>query len=314
MVQPAAPQKQPENTGIAGFKFTLLVFIAVLITVAGCGTDLLQKLSVPEVVGEPERSGNLANPDLKEVSGLAASRLYPGLLWAINDGGDDPLLYAVGSDGADLGTFQVEGAQNIDWEALASFRLQDNAYLLIADIGDNWQQRQTAALYVVKEPAITAAGLDGDRVATIAWQVRFTYEDGPGDCEAVAVDPIKLRVLLLAKRSLPPVLYELPLQPADPGTTAVARRLTTVPHFRWPTDMDLSPDGLSAVVLTYNYGYLFKRRPQEDWPAAFQRKPQRLRFETLVQQEAICFGYYGKSVWVTSERRPAPLVRIDLDE
>jgi hypothetical protein len=59
--------------------------------------------------------------------------------------------------------------------------------------------------------------------------------------------------------------------------------------------------------------YLFSHRPKNDWPRAFQKKPQRLLFETLVQQEAITSGFYGKSVWLTSERRPAPLVRIELE-
>jgi hypothetical protein len=313
MVKPAAQKKQPENKGRAGFKFTPLVFIAVIITVAGCAAELMTKGPSPPVVGEPVIAGNLENTQISEASGLASSRLYPGLLWAINDGGDDPLLYAVGTDGADLGTFRVEGAKNFDWEALASFRLRDTAYLLIADVGDNWEQRQTVTLYVVKEPAITAGGIDNGRVATIAWQIRFTYEDGPLDCEAVAVDVVRQRVFLLSKRRLTPVLYELALQPIDQDTIAVAHRLTTVPHFNWPTAMDLAPDGLSAVVLTYNNGYLFKRRQNEDWPSAFKRKPQRLRFDRLFQQEAVSFGFYGKSVFVTSERIPAPLVRIDLE-
>ena len=313
MVKPAAQTNQTGIKDTAGLKLKPLVFMAVIITVAGCAADLLTKDPSPPVVGEPAITGKLANTQISEASGLASSRLYPGLLWAINDGGDDPLLYAVGSDGTDLGTFRVEGAENFDWEALASFRLRDTAYLLIADVGDNWQQRQTVTLYVVKEPVITATGIDNGRVAAIAWQIRFSYEDGPLDCEAVAVDAANQRVFLFSKRSLPPVLYELPLQPVDQGTTAVAHRLTTVPHFNWPTAMDLSPDGLSAVVLTYNNGYLFRRRQNEDWPSAFKRRPQRLRFNRLFQQEAICFGFYGKSVFVTSERIPAPLVRIDLE-
>jgi hypothetical protein len=313
MIKPAAQKNQPENEESAGFKFRPLVFIAVIITVAGCGTALMTKEPHPPVVGEPVIAGNLENEKISEASGLASSRLYPGLLWAINDGSDEPHLYAVGADGADLGTFRVEGAKNFDWEALASFRWQDTAYLLIADVGDNWEQRQTATLYVVKEPAITASGIDNERVATIAWQIRFTYEDGPLDCEAVAVDVVRQRVFLLSKRRLTPVLYELALQPIDQDTIAVAHRLTTVPHFNWPTAMDLAPDGLSAVVLTYNNGYLFKRRQNEDWPSAFKRKPQRLRFDRLFQQEAVSFGFYGKSVFVTSERIPAPLVRIDLE-
>jgi hypothetical protein len=298
----------------ARFKYLLLTLIALIIIGAGCGTALMTKDPRPPVVGEPVIAGNLENPKISEASGLASSRLYPGLLWAINDGGDDPLLYAVGADGTDLGTFRVEGADNFDWEALASFRWQDTAYLLIADVGDNWEQRQTVTLYIVKEPAITATEIDKGGVVNIAWQIRFTYEDGPLDCEAVAVDAVRQRVLLLSKRRLTPVLYELTLHPTDQDPIAMAHRLTTVPHFNWPTAMDLTPDGFSAAVLTYNNGYLFRRRQNEDWTSAFQRKPQRLRFDRLFQQEALSFGFYGKSVFVTSERMPAPLVRIDLEE
>ena len=293
---------------------TPLALVAVIMAIIGCSADFLARSGPPEIVGKPERMGELAHPQLTEVSGLAASSLYPSLLWAINDGGDDPLLYAVGSNGADLGTFRVEGAQNIDWEALSSFRMQGNAYLLIADVGDNWKQRQNVTLYAVREPAITATGLDRNTTVYVDWQIHFTYEDGPQDCEAVAVNPVNQRILLLAKHAISPQLYVLPLQPADSGVPAVARRLTTVSDLSWPTGMDLSPDGRAAVVLTYNNAYLFRRTSRGAWQEAFQKKRQQLSFERLKQQEAICFGFYGKSVWLTSERRPAPLVRIDLEE
>jgi hypothetical protein len=309
-----AIKKQGANGRLTGSLPASLAIVAAILVFWGCAADMLTKSAPLKVVGQPQRAGKLEHPQLKEVSGLAASSLYPGLLWAINDGGDDPLLYAVGSDGADLGTFRVKGAKNDDWEALASFRLQDSAYLLIADVGDNWQQRRAVTVYVVREPAITAAGLGGDTAVPIAWQMDFTYEDGPQDCEAAAVDPVTQRVLLLTKRGMSPMLYDIPLQPAAGDTPLVARRLASVPHFKWPTDMDLSPDGLTAVVLTYNHAYLFRRRSGGKWPEALQKKPRRLRFETLMQQEAACFGFYGKTVWVTSERRPAPLIRIELDE
>jgi hypothetical protein len=44
------------------------------------------------------------------------------------------LLYSIGIDGSDLGAFRVEGASNYDWEALASFQLQNTAYLLPAPL------------------------------------------------------------------------------------------------------------------------------------------------------------------------------------
>jgi hypothetical protein len=304
---------QLKISGSTEFGFKTLAVIAAIIAFAGCAPGLMIPEPTPKVVGEPVLVGNLANQQISEASGLASSRLYPGVLWIINDGGNDPLLYTIGIDGSDLGNFRVEGASNDDWEALASFRLQDTAYLLIADVGDNWEQRKTCTLYVVKEPIITATGLGNQPLIGIAWQIHFTYEDGPHDCEAVAVDTANLRILLLTKRSLAPVLYELPLKPADPGTTALARRLTTIPHFSWPTAMDIAPDGLSAVVLTYNNAYLFSRSQKEDWAAAFNKRPRPLNFNQLNQQEAICFGFYGKSVYVTSEQLPAPLVRIDLE-
>ncbi|MDH3883333.1 MAG: hypothetical protein OET63_03900 [Desulfobacterales bacterium] len=314
MTKPARPDMTPGKKGAAGIKFNLLMLIAVMTLILNCAAEgLITKATPPRRFGEAVSVGNLKNSQINEASGLASSRIYPTVLWVINDGGNDAMLYAVGIDGADLGTFRIDGAGNYDWEALASFQLQDTAYLLIADVGDNWEQRETSSLYVVEEPSITKTGLSEDTPVSIAWHIRFTYEDGPRDCEAVAVDAAHQRVLLLSKRSLPPVLYELPLQPVDDDAIAVAQRVTTLPHFNWPTDMDLSPDGLSALVLTYNSVYLFPRRPDEDGSNAFDKQPQRLHFTQLNQQEAACFGFYGKSIYVTSEKRPAPLIRIDLE-
>jgi hypothetical protein len=314
MTKPARPDMTPGKKGTTALKFNLLMLIAAMTLILNCAVEgLITKATPPKRFGKAVSVGNLANPQINEASGLASSRIYPTVLWVINDGGNDAMLYAVGIDGADLGTFRIDGAVNYDWEALASFQLQDSAYLLIADVGDNWEQRETSSLYVVEEPSITKPGLSDDTPVSIARHIRFTYEDGPRDCEAVAVDVAHQRVLLLSKRSRPPVLYELPLQPVDGDAIAVARRVTTVPHFNWPTAMDLSPDGLSALVLTYNSVYLFSRRPDEDWSNAFKKQPQRLNFAQLNQQEAACFGFYGKSVYVTSEKRPTPLIRIDLE-
>ena len=296
------------------FKFKALLFLAVLIAIAGCATGMKTTEPTSREMGEAIKTGDLANLQITEASGIAPSNLNPSLLWVINDGGNDPLLFAVGVNGSDLGTFRVKDAQNDDWEALASFKMQDSAYLLIADVGDNRSKRPVCSLYVVKEPDLTKIGLSHTTVVDIAWHIRFTYEDGPRDCEAVAVDMAAQRVLLMSKRGLVPTLYELPLQPNAGDTIATARRLTTVPHFTWPTAMDLSPDDLSAVVLTYNNAYLFFRRQNQDWAEAVKKRPQPLQVSRLRQQEAACFGFYGKSVYVTSEKIPAPLLRIELKE
>ena len=91
--------------------------MVLIIAWIGCATEMKITEPTPREIGEALKVGHLANPQITEASGLASSRLYPSVLWIINDGGNDPLLFAVGIDGADLGTFRVDGAENYDWEA-----------------------------------------------------------------------------------------------------------------------------------------------------------------------------------------------------
>ena len=259
-------------------------------------------------------AGELANPQIQEASGLAPSRLNSEILWTINDSGDGPILYAVSTTGADLGTLRVAGARNRDWEDLASFRLHGTAYLLIADIGDNSGERRDCMLYVIKEPNTPALKFPDDAVVQPVRHIRFKYEDGPRDSESMAVDINNQRILLLSKRLRPNIIYELPLQPQENSATLVARRLVSVPGIFLPTAMDMSADGLSLAMLTYKKAYVYTRRSDENWSEAIIRPPQELGFPALAQQEALCFSLDGKAIFVTTEQIPAPLIRIDLQE
>jgi hypothetical protein len=167
---------------------------------------------------------------------------------------------------------------------------------------------------VVKEPAVDQSKRGFNKTATIAWQIRFQYEDGPRDCEAVAVDTLNRRILLISKRNLPVMLYELPLEPAQTGVDPVARRLTSIFNLTLPTGMDLSPNQSAAVVLNYRRSYFFERRDGEPWEQALIRTPQAVEFPSLKQQEAVCFSSDGKAIYVASEGTPTPLLRINLEK
>jgi len=257
--------------------------------------------------------GKIANQAIDELSGLASSQLNSKVLWAINDGGNQPLLFAVGTEGTDLGSISIDAARNRDWEDIASFRLGTTAYLLIADVGDNHGRHKSSMIYIVEEPIITGARLTNNARVKIAARIRFIYEDGPRDCEAVAVDSSQRKILLLSKRKLPVVLYELPLELSSKESTMIARRKTAVSGIMSPTSMDISPQGHTAAVLTYNHAYVFVRHTGEDWSTAFSRTPHPLDFPALFQQEAICFNKDGGSIYISSEGRSAPLLRIDLE-
>ncbi len=261
---------------------------------------------------QSSRLGKIAAAGLAELSGLAASRRNDQVLWAINDGGNPPLLYALGTNGAHLGSVRITGARNRDWEDIASFTLDGRSYLLIADTGDNHAQRKLSALYIVEEPPLTGRRLDAGARANITAQIRFTYEDGPRDCEAVAVDVARRKIVLLAKRTFPPVLYELPLVLTPGQSPAVARRRGTVADAMMPTAMDISRRTDTAAVLTYNRVYLFAGQSAQLWSQIFSRPPKVLEFPALWQQEALCFSRNGRYLHISSEGRHAPLLRIDL--
>jgi hypothetical protein len=48
-------------------------------------------------------TGGFTNPDIRESSGVARSRVLPGVLFTINDSDNDPVVFAFDSSGPDLG-------------------------------------------------------------------------------------------------------------------------------------------------------------------------------------------------------------------
>ena len=261
---------------------------------------------------------------------MVASRKNPGILWMINDGGDAPILYAVDMQGAHRGRVRIRNAQNVDWEDLAAYRINSLDMLLIADFGDNHARREANELYFVREPDLGDLSHPFD--ITVNWhrRLRFVYENGPRDCESVAVDPDANQILLLTKRTTPPVLYSLPLVSEETPAVIVARRLAAIenmlpapasgstgdirfkPIRSQPTAMDISPGTMEIAILTYGSGaYLYRKPPHFTWTEGFRKPPLWIALPALRQAEALCFSADGQSLLVTSEQLPAPLYRLD---
>jgi hypothetical protein len=146
----------------------------------------------------------------------------------------------------------------------------------------------------------------------------------------MAVDPIAREVLLLAKKRVPAQLFRVPLPLAgkDPGIQVaeqiavvsdmpqpdeddLARAPAGMRYMRQITSTDLAPDGLRLAVLTYREAYLFQRTAGEAWRVALTRPPLRLHMPPLVQAEAIAFDKAGRTLWIGTEKLPAPLIRLD---
>lgn len=271
-------------------------------------------------------SGRLEDASIREASGLARSHRQPGTLWIINDNGAQEIVHAIDDTGARLGEFDLKKSNNKDWEDLASFRLDDTAYLMVADIGDNDAKRKHRTLYFVEEPSPGQQS-----VAQTAWKQVYRYPDGSRDSESAAVDVSEQKALILSKRDLPPRLYEIPLQSdSDEPVTAVLlgnvesldkptrQEVEFAPKTKswyWqPVGMDISEDNLAAVVLTYRAVYFFERQPQQDWLDALNSEPTRISLGNFENAEAVAFGDNARTVFVTGENKHSRLLRIDLKD
>ncbi len=312
-------------------KFVGICALCLFLCLSGC-----VRLSRPVAGSDPFSSqfiavdgGRLEANELVEASGLAASRRDSGLLWAVNDSGNRPVLYALSGDGRALGQVTVAGVDDGDWEDLAAFTWQGEPWLLVADVGDNRGQRDRVVLHALPEPQFDARGRFSGEVQP-AWSLIFTYPDGPRDCESLAVDPVAGKILLLSKRSSPPVLYSLPLGPPSgdrPLVATVIAPLATIPpptpvdlllpygkYRSQPTAMDLSADGRELVILTYRHAFLLHRALGQAWDGILTEPLQVIELPdlfTLAQREAACFSADGQSLYVTGEGAGAALLRLE---
>jgi hypothetical protein len=81
--------------------------------------------------------------ELSEISGL--EKWNDSTLIAINDGGNEPILFLLNSIGQITRKINVTNATNIDWEAIA----MDENYLYIGDFGNNLNERKDLCIYRV---------------------------------------------------------------------------------------------------------------------------------------------------------------------
>jgi len=277
-----------------------------------------------------ERTGWLASDKLNEASGMQASYSRDGDFFVHNDEGK-PVLFGIDETGAELGLVTIVPAKNKDWEDITSVPVEGGRWIVAGDIGDNKSKRKSIKLYFAEEPTPGK----NDRYAghlELQHRLDLTYPDGPRDCESMSYDPVGKQILLLSKRDKPPRLYAIDLETALTqqdaeleflGTTSSLRPPTPRDQLHWggrtdwisqPTGFDISADGSEAVVITYRSLYRYRRQENEDWLSAMQRKPEELVGPPAAQNEAIAYTTDGKAIYVTTEKRPAPVFRIEFTD
>lgn len=324
------------KTRFVTFSLVLLTACTVAVAIAAHRTGWLLGEADPIVLDIGRLVSVFSDSRINESSGIVRSIKNKDCFWTHNDSGDSPRIFLVHQDGKTIASVTFKGAKAIDWEDIAIGNVDGIPKIIAGDIGGNAQKREDVLLYVIDEPEVS---VDTDvskpaleLTAELDLSLHVTFAGGVTNYESIAYSPADRSVLIVEKAVLGGRLYSVPF-PEQKNALATKR----IPNNRSPARVDLfveakeigfspvpfatacdvSDDGRSMTVITYNIGFLFHRRDKSDgqfqsWSEAMQREPVSFPLPKLKQVEAVCFSADGRSVYLTSEHTPTPLVQLEL--
>jgi hypothetical protein len=222
---------------------------------------------------------------LKEASGLAASRQFPGRVYHINDSGDIGRFYFTDMEGKNGQAVRVAGFAPYDTEAISLGACPNNrqrSCIYIADIGDNDQNRKSVEVVVVEEAEKFAQPVKPVK------RFRLHYPDGqPHDAESFAVHPDGTMYLLTKTR--PGRLYKA-------NTNKLEQTLMPVIILNLgnaATDMTISDDGTRMLILTYRDAFEYSMDFKEQ---------NKIHLNFLQQQEGVAYLPGSRAFIYTTEQ------------
>lgn len=235
------------------------------------------------------QAGTVTAPAIDEASGLAASRLTPGVLWTHNDSGDTSRVFALSATGSLLGTFNLTGAGAFDWEDLAvgPGPVNGTSYLFAGDIGDNNSVRSSIQIYRVPEPLIPGGPPTTTNLAGVD-TLTLTYPDGARNAETLIVDPLTGDLYIVTKSFANERVYRAP-KPAAGSVSIALEFLGTVGVIR-ATGGSIAPDGSEIIVRTLTHAFQFDRDPGESWAEALAQWPTSFLLTNEEQGESLAFA------------------------
>jgi hypothetical protein len=271
-------------------------------------------LTVKMVVAQNQNT--LKDPALKEVSGVAASRINKSVLYVHNDSGDTSRFFAISPTGQLLSTFYFKAdaankTTNVtDCEDIAVGPGPEKAksYIYLGDIGDNHNSRNIITVYRFQEPSVAGVKPPSE-IKTEAYHLK--YPDGAHDAETLMIDPVDRLMYIITKREDSVGVYTAPLNTSFTDTISLQKKaklhFTGLPLMKWITAGDISADGSEVLVKSYQKVYFWKRQSNEPIWKTLQRKPTELPYTMEKQGEAIGFTTNGKGYYTTSEGKNAPI-------
>jgi hypothetical protein len=268
--------------------------------------------------GTPVQTGTVEPSELNALSGVAASRAQPEIVFAHNDH-DRPVVYALDFQGREHARITLEGATSSDIEDIAVGPCGAQTCVYLADIGDNTAARSEYGILRFAQPNVPASAGNTAMTATFE-RFRFTYEDGSHNAESLMVAPDGTLYIVTklapgsggaVKATGPSSVYKLP---ASISASSVARA-TKVTTLSVPASGEAAasaaaahPCGQGFLLRTYDRVYEFLAPSGGSFEAAFSATPTVVAMPTEPQSEGIDYRADGRGFITSGEGAKAPIV------
>ena len=241
------------------------------------------------------KSGIILDENLYEASGLVASRTNQGMLWTINDSGNDARLFLIDAQGNTIHSYWIDKAINFDWEDLAIYTDdRGKSKIYIGDVGDNYAVRKNINIIEFDEPVFHDPN---DTIITDYKNLHFRYPDGAKDAETIMVDPITSALYIITKREQNVLLYEVPGSLNESDTLDLTYK-TSLPFFN-VTSGDISSDGKEVLLKTYDAIYYWKRLNNESLQKTMTMTHDSIAYNPEPQGESIAWSSVSSNGFYT---------------
>jgi hypothetical protein len=257
--------------------------------------------------GEPVELGQFNQKYIDEASGLAISSQYEDRAYHINDSGDGPYFYQTNFAGKETKKIAIDDFKPVDVEDLAYGDCGDKKCLIIADVGDNAEQRDSISFIVIEETK------EFKSPVTPRNKIIAKYPDRPHNVEGVAIHPsgdvyiLTKEVDIKNRKARPAQLFLLKADQWKQKSSEVVT-LESIGSIDFPyhlyefnlwgrlvTALDISQDGKKLLVLTYKSVVEMNLDPLRAYPFPNSRELQSgkdfkvTELSELPQQEAIAY-------------------------
>lgn len=236
---------------------------------------------------------------LNEISGLEV--LNDSCLIAINDGGNEPILFVLNFKGDILHEVKIKNAKNQDWEDIS---IDDDGNIYIADIGNNRNDRKDLCIYKVKSDSILFKKEVSCEVITFQYEDQTSFPPSKDilnfDAEALAYFENELYIFTKCRTkpySGVTNVYKLPCSMGN----KIAKKYSSITL----KDRKMKLDGVTAAdfhegkcyILTYSGLEVFEFGKNNF--IKFQ-KVDRNSFPKLTQKEGLCV--YKNHIYLADEK------------